>query len=120
MNKIFLTALALFGFVASAQAANQSGGFVGPTEGTDVYASVAEAKNMKDEAYVTLNGKIVKKTGHEKYLFADKTGEITVEIDNKIWRGLEITPEDTVVIQGEVDKGWSKVEIEVDNIQKVK
>ena len=79
---------------------------------------VDDSNNMKDEAYVTLNGKIVKKIGSEKYLFEDQSGSIDIEIDDKDWRGLVVGPDDVVIIEGEVDKGWTKLEIEVDNIRK--
>ncbi|MFR8205759.1 MAG: NirD/YgiW/YdeI family stress tolerance protein [Alphaproteobacteria bacterium] len=41
-----------------------------------------------------------------------------IEIDDKDWRGLVVGPDDVVIIEGEVDKGWTKLEIEVDNIRK--
>ena len=105
-------------FWAQAEAQFNKGGFTGPKDGTDVSVSVADAKNMKDEAYVTLKGKIVKKIGSEKYLFEDQSGSIDIEIDDKDWRGLVVGPDDVVIIEGEVDKGWTKLEIEVDNIRK--
>ena len=99
----FCLALGTLFWGAQAEAQFNKGGFTGPKDGTDVSVSVADAKNMKDEAYVTLKG---------------KSGSIDIEIDDKDWRGLVVGPDDVVIIEGEVDKGWTKLEIEVDNIRK--
>ena len=109
----FCLALGTLFWGAQAEAQFNKGGFTGPKDGTDVSVSVADAKNMKDEAYVTLKGKIVKKIGSEKYLFEDQSGSIDIEIDDKDWRGLVVGPDDVVI-----NKGWTKLEIEVDNIRK--
>ena len=61
----FCLALGTLFWGAQAEAQFNKGGFTGPKDGTDVSVSVADAKNMKDEAYVTLKGKIVKKIGSE-------------------------------------------------------
>ena len=47
------------------------------------------------------------------------TGSVNIEIDEDEWNGLEVGPEDTVEIRGEVDKGWTTLEIDVDRISKV-
>ena len=75
---------------------------------------------MKDDSYVTLKGKILSKTGDEKYLFQDKTGTIEIEIDDDKWGGVEAGPNDTVIIEGEVDRDWNKVSIDVDIIKLAK
>ena len=115
MNKfnLLLTAAAVV-FSTPAMARNSDGGFV------DVNViTVEEAKNMNDDAYVILQGYITDRNGDEKYVFQDKTGSITVEIDDDDWDGVDVSPADLVVIQGEIDKGWTAVEIDVDTISKV-
>ena len=67
---------------------------------------------------MTLEGKIEKQLGHEKYQFSDGTGTIVLDIDDKRWRGLTVGPEDTVVITGELDKDFTSLEIEVKKIVK--
>lgn len=102
------------GFQSGEQLANQAlGGYTG---GGSRLLTVAEALQLPDEAWVSLAGKIEKRLGDEKYLFSDASGSITVEIDDDDWRGLSIGPEDTVVIQGEVDREFSRREIEVKSI----
>lgn len=100
------------GFEGPAETA-ATGGFQGPTINA---MTVKEVKKLRDDTPVVLVGKIERSLGAEKYLFTDATGSITVEIDNEDWFGITVTPEDTVVIYGEVDKGFRKLEIDVDRI----
>ena len=79
-------------------------------------SSVAEALKLNDDTPVVLVGQIEKSLGDEKYLFKDASGSVTVEIDNEDWRGVTVTPKDTIVIQGEIDKDFFKTEIDVDSV----
>ncbi|MDR1935344.1 MAG: NirD/YgiW/YdeI family stress tolerance protein, partial [Candidatus Accumulibacter sp.] len=63
---------------------------------------------------------IIRHLGKDKYLFKDATGEITVEIDDDEWGGQTITPDDLVELQGEIDKEWRRVEIDVDRVLPLK
>ena len=120
MNK-FITASAFvvaLGLSTSALASGftgpqQAGGFQGPGLAP---SSVAEALKLNDDTPVVLVGQIEKSLGDEKYLFKDASGSVTVEIDNEDWRGVTVTPKDTIVIQGEIDKDFFKTEIEVDSV----
>ena len=108
--------VAMAGFQPNAPVNHHQGGFNGPSAGI---TTVAEALKAKDDSLVVLTGKIEKETGKEKYLFRDSTGAITVEIDNEDWKGQDVTPADTVVIHGEVDKEIMHApEIDVDKIVK--
>src|SRR5699024_969863 len=91
----------------------QAGGFQGPGLAP---SSVAEALKLNDDTPVVLVGQIEKSLGDEKYLFKDASGSVTVEIDNEDWRGVTVTPKDTIVIQGEIDKDFFKTEIDVDSV----
>lgn len=99
------------GFQSNAQA---GGGFQGP--GLPV-STVAEALKMRDDTAVVLQGKIEKSLGKEDYLFSDDTGSVTIEIDYEDWRGQTVTPSDTVIIKGEVEKDFLHTEIDVDSIE---
>ncbi|MCA1923302.1 MULTISPECIES: YgiW/YdeI family stress tolerance OB fold protein [Buttiauxella] len=94
-----------------------AGGFVGPS-GSNTTAT--QAKSLSDDTWVTLRGKIESRIGGDHYIFRDTSGTINVDIDHKRWNGQTITPQDTVEIQGEVDKDWNSVEIDVKQITKVK
>ena len=94
-------------------------GFTGPGAARVQAVSAAEAGSLADDARVVLTGRIVRSLGDEKYIFSDASGEITVEIDKKVWRGLSVGENDNVEISGKIDKDWGKVEIEVKKIRKV-
>ncbi len=98
------------------QAMNQSGGFTGPGGGT---TTVESAKSMRDDAWVTLRGNIVERLSDDVYTFKDASGTINVDIDHKRWNGVTVGPQDLVEIQGEVDKDWNSVEIDVKQVTKV-
>lgn len=96
-------------------AARSSGGFTGPNASL---TTVAEALKMENETRVTLVGKIETRLGHEKYRFSDGTGSIELDISDKRWRGLEVSPEDTVEVVGEIDLNAKGVEVDVKRITK--
>ena len=76
---------------------------------------------MPDDTPVVLKGKVEKSLGNERYQFNDGTGVIVIEVDNEDWRGLTVTPEDTVEIKGEIEKDMlSAPEVDVDTVSLVK
>lgn len=97
-------------------ATQQSGGFTGPNGSK---ATVESVKSLRDDAWVTLRGNIVERVSDDTYLFKDATGTINVDINRKRWNGVTVGPQDVVEIQGEVDKDWNSVEIDVKEISKV-
>jgi uncharacterized protein (TIGR00156 family) len=68
--------------------------------------TVVEAKELGDDAPVVLRGRIEKTLGDEHYLFRDETGEIKAEIEYEDFRGVSVSPSDTIEISGEVDAEW--------------
>lgn len=104
------------GFSGPTATQSQGGGFVGPNGSN---TTVESAKSMRDDAWVTLRGNIVERISDDLYLFKDATGTVNVDIDHKRWNGVTVGPQDTVEIQGEVDKDWNSVEIDVKQIRKI-
>ncbi|GKX61546.1 outer membrane protein [Pragia fontium] len=134
MNK--LSMLALVAALASTSAVAQNGGFSGPgavapeTTTTTTQSggfsgpntsqtTVDKALKMSDDSWVTLRGNIEQQVGKKRYLFRDETGTINIEVDRKRWNGITVTPKDKVEIQGEIDKDWSSIEVDVKKIVKV-
>jgi len=103
MKKIFLILLMLSSSVSLAKA-QVSGGFEGPVADAPKQITIQEALILNDDDKVVLEGNIINSLGDEKYTFKDATGEIIIEIDDEDWNGEKATPENTVVIFGEVDK----------------
>lgn len=91
----------------------QQGGFVGNSAPA---ATVAQALKMRDDSWVGLTGRISKQVGDEKYSFSDGTGTIIVDIDNEDWHGLVVGPSDTIYIEGELDKDFGRVELDVHRV----
>ena len=71
--------------------------YTGPKEQNKV--SVAQLKDVADDQWVTLEGKLVKHLGGENYLFRDDSGEVEVEVDGDVWRGTEVGPDDLIPIR---------------------
>jgi uncharacterized protein (TIGR00156 family) len=94
----------------------QGGGFTGPS---GAVTTVTNAKSLRDDTWVTLRGKIVERISDDLYKFQDASGVVNVDIDHKRWNGVTVGPQDTVEIQGEVDKDWNSVEIDVKQIRKI-
>lgn len=104
---------------APAIAADKSGGYTGPTEGANK-VTVKEALDKRDDTVVQLTGNIVSKIAgkDDKYMFRDATGEIKVDIDRKVFHGLNVSDKDTVCITGKVDKDLGEAtEIDVKQLE---
>ncbi|HBR1693951.1 TPA: YgiW/YdeI family stress tolerance OB fold protein [Klebsiella quasipneumoniae subsp. quasipneumoniae] len=100
----------------AASSTTQGGGFTGPS---GAVTTVTNVKSLRDDTWVTLRGKITERVSDDLYKFQDATGVINVDIDHKRWNGVTVGPQDTVEIQGEVDKDWNSVEIDVKQIRKI-
>jgi len=100
---------------SNTQQKQTQGEFSGPSISK---TTVKQAKTLKDDMPVVLEGNIIQHLGKDNYLFRDSTGEITIEIDHDDWNGVTVKPKDTVTIYGEIDKDWNSFEIEVDSIKK--
>lgn len=133
MKKIFAMAAIVALMSAPVFAANTQGGFTGPgstpatatqqgggfTGPNGSLTTVEKAKTLRDDTWVTLRGNITERISDDVYTFKDATGTVHVDIDHKRWNGVTVSPQDTVEIQGEVDKDWNSVEIDVKQINKV-
>ncbi|MCG8708577.1 YgiW/YdeI family stress tolerance OB fold protein [Brenneria sp. 4F2] len=98
----------------TAQVQKHPGGFTGPDGSV---TTVVKAKEMKDDSWIILRGTIDQRIGDEDYLFRDASGSITVEIDNKYWNGQNVSPQDKVELQGELDKSFSSAELDVKQVR---
>ncbi|MDL4454774.1 YgiW/YdeI family stress tolerance OB fold protein [Klebsiella michiganensis] len=106
-------ALAQGGFAAPAATGGFQGGALPPL-------SVQQALSQPDDSYVQLEGQITRRLGHERYEFRDASGTVVLDIDDKVWHGVTVSPSDRVRIEGEIDKEWRTTEIDVRRVQVVK
>ena len=105
--------------VGSACAPFGAGGFVPSGSAAQTQpSSVKEALKLRDDSFVTIDGKIKSQLRHEHYRFVDQNGDsIEVEIDDDVWRGVSVDENTLVRISGEVDKDFTKTTIDVKNIK---
>lgn len=82
-------------------------------------ASVEDAKKMRDDQKVTLEGIILRAVAGEDddFVFQDHTGSITVEIDGDVRGANSVSPGMRVRISGEVDKEFFGRKIEVERFE---
>ncbi len=100
-----------------------AGGFQGPGAALSSSATVAQALQARDDSYCVLEGNIVSRApgDHEKYIFQDASGQIIVEIDDKLFAGRTVTPQNTVRLHGEIDvKRHGNRELDVDVLEIIK
>jgi uncharacterized protein (TIGR00156 family) len=81
--------------------------------------TINEAIDLHHDSWVVLTGNIINSLpGHHDYTFRDASGEITVDIGPKEWRGLSIGVSDRIEISGEVKIHREQVSIKVHAIRK--
>jgi uncharacterized protein (TIGR00156 family) len=82
--------------------------------------TVNEARNLPHDSWVVLTGIIAYSLPPPNdYTFRDSSGEITVDIGPKEWRGLSVGEADRIEISGEVKKERGQVFIKVHAIRKI-
>lgn len=118
---LLLASPAIAAFEAGPAAPAQAGGFQGPGAKAAV-DTVAKALKAADESPVVLEGRILSAgPEHEEYVFQDKSGKIVIEIDDDLFHGRTVTPENVIRIWGEVDTKLARdSEVEVERFDIVK
>jgi Uncharacterized conserved protein len=96
---------------------SQKGGFTGPSR-EFMQVKVAELEDLRDDTRVSLTGNITERVGDDDFIFTDGTGTVVLDVDDEAWYGLSIGPENTVTVYGKLDKGFTKMEVEVKRIEK--
>ncbi len=95
-----IRALILAASLAAAPAAAQ---FTGPS--AQGAASTVEAALVAPPgSYVAVTGRIVSHLREDYYLFRDATGEMRVEIEERVWAGRPVSAETDVRLRAEVDR----------------
>lgn len=110
LTLMLVTSLITFASAATAQ-------YAGPSSST-TYKSIDEVtQNPVEDRPVTLEGYLIQKIAHEKYIFSDGKKEIRVEIDQKHFPATAINEKTRVQIRGEVEKDFMESpEIDVDQL----
>lgn len=117
-NKI-LMALAAVSCIALNTPASAQENPAGYNETAVTIVTVEQAKGMNDDMNVILRGNLQQANGDDMYIFTDGTGSINVEIDEDVWNNVQVTPEDLIQINGEIDRSGNVIEIDVNQISKI-
>lgn len=98
------------------------GGFEGP--GTQaIITTVEQAKSAQDDSKCELIGNIIEQLAGDDdlYLFKDSTGEIVIELDDDLFKGRTVTPQNQIRIYGEVEnEAFEKTQIDVKKFDVIK
>ena len=81
--------------------------------------TVSQVAQLSDETGVTLTGQITKHLHSDHYEFKDRSGIISLEIDDDLWHAAGLKVGDHVRVVGEVDTHrYKPTDIEVVKIEK--
>ncbi|QDF65413.1 NirD/YgiW/YdeI family stress tolerance protein [Shewanella sp. SNU WT4] len=87
--------------------------------GPGTTAKVTDAKtaaSADDKVNVEITGYLIQDLGDDNYLFEDETGQVQVDIDDKLLRELDIDATTPVTLVGEVDSDIGSQEVDVETI----
>lgn len=70
--------------------------------------TVQQLKQLPDDSYATIVGNIMSHSRGDHYVFADKTGKITVDIDHHLLPYTTFDAKTKVSLTGKLDKEWNE------------
>ena len=79
-------------------------GFHGPSDALKTVDNVQAAVQSPDMTTCVLQGHIIRHTEKNRYVFQDASGSMTIDIPPHVFGQLDVTPEDTVKITGEIGR----------------
>ncbi|AUU99589.1 hypothetical protein PUATCC27989T_05217 [Phytobacter ursingii] len=79
---------------------------------------IKDVRDLRKNAWVTLEGNIVSKGKDSDYIFRDTTGKIDIEIPDKVWSGQHFGAQDLVRVSGRVEGQGNETKIMVDVLSK--
>lgn len=89
-------------------------------EATQNTVSIAQAKRLADETAVTVSGVIVKRVKGDHFKLKDSSGTIEIDVDDEVWKPLNLKAGDQVSVVGEVEnRGGQNPIIDVEKLQKI-
>ncbi|WP_338563564.1 NirD/YgiW/YdeI family stress tolerance protein [Erwinia sp. E_sp_B04_7] len=81
-------------------------------------SSVESVRTQRDNAWVTMEGYLIKKTGKDSYDFRDNTGTIKVIVPHAAFDGKEYTAKDKMRLSGYVKGKGEARHIQAQQIRK--
>lgn len=89
-------------------------------EGSESFSylvTVNSVYDLEDDETVVLEGYLLRKIQKNQYVFKDQTGEIDVLISNQLLRNIKVKPDTLIRVQGEIDRDWFSIIVEVDSVE---
>lgn len=114
--------------------ANETGGFKqqgqppAPKDQTAGYRAVTDLQDttavnklaeLPDGTPVSLLGNILRQTGEQSYLLRDKTGTVRLQIDQQVWQGQEVRPDELVSVRGRLVKVNGEQSVQVNKLNQM-
>ncbi|MCL2063125.1 MAG: NirD/YgiW/YdeI family stress tolerance protein [Candidatus Cloacimonetes bacterium] len=129
---ILICIIAMLGFtvpIFAQQTPVGPGGFVGPMthgfggyDGPSAIITVNQTAMFPNKTPVIMRGNIIQAISHDRFIFRDETGDISVKIKRDRWWGQTVTPEDTIEISGDFKRdkrNWQVVHVDVKLLKKL-
>lgn len=109
------------GFIVTATTVCLIAAGIAAASGISVFgkANIArEAPSLREDAWIVLKGTIerMERAGH--YVLKDFSGEILLDIEQKVLNGIVLSPGDRVEVAGRVEEPGNRVQVDVKAIQK--
>lgn len=79
--------------------------------------SVADAQAAADGSYVVIDARISQQLDDERFLVRDITGEIIAEIEDHIMGEVQVSPDATLRLYGEINRSSRESVLEVERVQ---
>jgi uncharacterized protein (TIGR00156 family) len=92
-------------------------GYVGPGSQSPGSNTVQAALTSREGKNVVLRGHIISQVDREHYLFADESGQITVEIDEDLWKRQRVDATTPLELRGEVEIDHKRVSVDVERLR---
>ncbi|WP_165446209.1 YgiW/YdeI family stress tolerance OB fold protein [[Erwinia] mediterraneensis] len=97
---------------------DQTAGYRAVTDLQDTTA-INQLADLPDGAPVSLLGNILRQTGDQHYLLRDKTGTVHLQINNSVWQGQEVKPDELVAVRGRLVKAQGKLSVRVNKLNQM-
>lgn len=101
MNKPLLC-LAALSALTLAPLQHAQAGFLGPSSNADPTTSLAECSRADEMTTCILTGRLTRQEYRNRYLFEAEGGRMIVDIPPHVFGKLDVSPEQTVRLTGEV------------------
>ncbi|QKJ85155.1 NirD/YgiW/YdeI family stress tolerance protein [Paramixta manurensis] len=99
-------------------AKEQQKGYRGVTDVQNAM-TVAKLPGLSTGTWVSLKGNIIRQTNSDDYQLRDTTGTVLLQIDDQVWQGQEVKPDDLVTLNGTLIKHGNSRMVQVKQLRRL-